>query len=223
MSTKTLNVPDRLRSTSTEKTYIYIDVSNIRWACSWSCGFNLDFVKLYKYLKRKYPNTQEIRYYEGIATGDERKREHFRFLEDKIGYKVCSLDRKSYTNPPKYKKFKCKKCGSINNVKIMSEGIKLKSNVDVYLASDMIERAALEKDPIQIILLSCDGDYVEAIKAVLRLNPGSYIKVIATPMTDSNNYLSVRLKRLSCELPREEYKLLNINNIRKYISQPDKK
>ena len=201
------------------KTYIYIDVSNIRHACLWSCGFNLDFVKLYTYLKNKYPNVQEIRYYEGISSQDIKKSKHFQFLSEKIGYRVCLLSRKSYIEPAKYETFKCERCKSPNKVKILPENIKIKSNIDVYLTSDMLECTAKAKEPINIVILSCDGDYAEAIKAALRLSPGSRVTVLATPMTKANNCLSVRLKQLSRELKRENYKLANINNIRDYVSQ----
>ena len=201
------------------KTYIYIDVSNIRHACLWSCGFNLDFVKLYAYLKNKYPNVQEIRYYEGISSQDIKKSKHFQFLSEKIGYRVCSLSRKSYIEPAKYETFKCGRCKFPNKVKILPGNVKIKSNIDVYLTSDMLECIAKVEEPINIIILSCDGDYAEAIKAALRLSPGSCVTVLATPMTKVNNCLSVRLKQLSRELKRENYKLANINNIRDYISQ----
>ena len=201
------------------KTYVYIDASNIRHACLWSCGFNLDFIKLYNYLKEKYPNTQEIRYYEGASSKDKKKLQHFQFLSDNVGYKVCSLSRKAYIEPAKYKSFNCENCSHVNKVKVLPENMKLKSNVDVYLASDMLVCAAESKSPVNIIILSCDGDYAEAIKAILRLNPGSCVTVLATPMTTMNNCLSIRLKQLSRELSRENYKLANISNIKDYVSQ----
>lgn len=202
------------------KTYIYIDVSNIRHACLWSCGFVLDFIKLYNYLKEKYPNVQEIRYYEGVSSSDNKKMKHFRFLSEKVGYKICSLSRKSYIEPPKYEKYRCSNCGFLNNIKVLSKNVKLKSNIDVYLTSDLLECVARSRDPINIIILSCDGDYAEAIKTTLRLSPDSCVTVLATPVTEANNCLSVRLKQLSRELDRSNYKLSNINNIRDYISQP---
>lgn len=201
------------------KTYIYIDVSNIRHACLWSCGFNLDFVKLYEYLKDKYSDVQEIRYYEGVSSRDRKKLRHFRFLSEKIGYRVCSLSRKGYVAPAKYETFECENCKFPNKVKVLSESVKLKSNVDVYLTSDMLECAAMAEEPINMIVLSCDGDYAEAIKAALRLSPESCVTVLATPMTEVNNCLSIRLKHLSRELKRENYKLVNINNIKDYITQ----
>lgn len=206
-------------SLSEAKTYIYIDVSNIRHACLWSCGFNLDFIKLYSYLREKYPNVQEIRYYEGVSSRDKKKLRHFRFLSDRIGYKVCSLSRKGYVEPARYETFECENCKFPNKIKVLSENVKLKSNIDVYLTADMMECVARADEPINIVILSCDGDYAEAIKAALRLSPNSCMTVLATPMTDVNNCLSVRLKQLSRELRRENYKLANINNIRDYISQ----
>ena len=145
------------------KTYVYIDVSNIRYACSWSLGFKLDFVKLYAYLKKKYPGLQEVRYYEGIARNDKKRKKHFEFLQNQVGYTICSLERKSYVSPAKYGSFRCKECGFLNKVKILSKIVKMKSNVDVYLATDMVAQAATIKCPIHIILLACDGDYAEAI------------------------------------------------------------
>ena len=202
------------------KTYIYIDVSNIRQACLLSCNFNLDFIKLYRYLNKKYPNVQEIRYYEGISSEDKKKLKHFQFLSKKIGYKVCSLARKEYIEPPRYEILKCENCNHQTKVRVFPESIKLKSNVDVYLTSNLLECVAKAKEPINIVILSCDGDYAEAIKAALRLSPDSCVTILATPMTETNNCLSIRLKQLSRELNRNNYKLSNINNIRDYISQP---
>lgn len=200
-------------------TYVYIDVSNIRAACLRSCSFAIDFVKFYGYLQNKYPGLKEARYYEGISADDRKKQGYFRFLEKSVGYKICSLARKSYVNPAEYDNFACDHCGAVNIVQILPETVKLKSNVDVYLASEMIDRAAKSEMPLNIILVSCDGDYAEAIKAVLRINPDSCVTVLATPMSKRNNCLSVRLKQLSKELPRDNYKLASINNIRDKISQ----
>ena len=202
------------------KTYVYIDVSNIRYACLWSCGFNLDFIKLYDYFKDKYPNLQEVRYYEGVSYRDKKKLRHFRFLSERIGYKICSLSRKGYVEPARYETFECENCKFPNKVKVLPENVKMKSNVDVYLTSDLLECAAKANEPINFVILSCDGDYAEAIKAALRLSPDSRVTVLATPMTEINNCLSVRLKHLSRELDRKNYKLANVYNIRDYISQP---
>ena len=200
------------------KTYIYIDVSNIRYACRWSSGFDINFDRLYEYLKKKYPNAREIRYYEGISPNDKKKRKYFEFLAKKVGYIVCPLWRKSYAMPARYETFTCNKCGAKNTVKVLNEIKKLKSNVDVYLASDMLECMAKTREPLHIIIISCDGDFAEAIKSVIRISPKSQVTVIATPIKKKNNCLSIRLRQLTQELGRDNFRLVNIEGIKKYIS-----
>ena len=201
----------------TAKTYVYIDVSNIRYACLWSSGFQLDFVKFYAYLKKKYSGLADVRYYEGVADTDKKKKEYMKFLSE-VGYTICPLERKSYVVDARYKNFRCLKCGFLNRAKISSRTSKMKSNVDVYLATDMVERMAREKEPVNVVLVSCDGDYVEAIKAGLRLSPRSRIMVLATPMKNVRNYLSRRLTNLSKEFNQDNYQLLNIENIKDFIA-----
>lgn len=197
------------------KTFVFIDVSNIRNACERSLGFGLDFKNLYQYFDGKYRNLQEVRYYEGIATGDEKKQRYFQRLE-KVGYTICSLERKSYTNEAKYADFPCSKCGVLNTVQVLPESPKLKSNVDVYMAVDMMKCAIRATEPIHIILVSCDGDFTEAIHGILSVNPKVFVTVLATPMTKTNNCLSVRLKNLRSELPND-MALMNIDNIRAQV------
>ena len=201
------------------KTYIYIDVSNIRSACLNSCNFNLDFIKLYNYFKNKYSNIQDIRYYEGIARDDKKKQRHFRFLKNRIGYTICSLERKGYKDPPQYKEFECHNCGTKNKVQILPAHVNLKSNVDVYLATDMLACAAKEREPIHLILVSCDGDYAEAIKSILNTNPKAFITIMATPKTRENNRLSSRLQAFSNRESKNTV-LMNIETIKDLISQP---
>ena len=203
---------------ATMPAYVYIDASNIRNACRNSCGFNIDFDKLYAYLKKRYPGTQEIRYYEGIARGDKVAQGHFRHLR-KVGYKVCTLQRKRYIDPARYSNYRCESCGAVNRVQILPENIKLKSNIDVYMASDMIEQVVKSGDNhINIILLSCDGDYVEAIKTIWRLNPRVHVTVLATPKMRKNNCLSIRLMLLTRKVSRKKYQLVNIKSVQDLIS-----
>ncbi len=199
------------------KTFVFVDVSNIRYACRCSCSFDLDFKKFYSYLQDKYANLQEVRYYEGIASDDEKKQRYFQRLE-KIGYTICSLERKSYTNEAKYADFRCIKCGTKNTVRVLPETTKLKSNVDVYMAVDMMKCATRATEPIHAIIVSCDGDFTEAIHGILSINPNVFITIMATPMTRTNNCLSVRLKNLRSELPNN-MTLMNIDNLKEQISR----
>ena len=199
-------------------TYALIDVSNIRSSCLKTCDFKIDFTKLYGYLEHKYPKLQDIRYYEGIAKGDKNKITEFKKLE-KLGYIIKSLSRKSYINKAVIKNIECKECHHKNRIKILPQTKKLKSNVDVYLATELLEIAFLAKKPTHIILFSCDGDYAEAIKTAVK-NPKIFITVIATPPTKDTekNTLSSRLKQLYKDIPTH-YQLFNITNIKDYISK----
>lgn len=206
---------------NTRKTYVYIDASNIRNACRISCGFYLDFVRLYKYLKTRYPNLSDVRYYEGIYKNDSRKINFFKKLK-RVGYTVCPMERKKYVQEAKRETVNCWKCGTPNRIEVLGEVTKYKSNVDVYLASDMLLQVAMMKKPLNIVLLSCDGDYVELIKNVLKLSPETCLTVLATPNKRNNNMLSYRLKRLSRELGQSKYRLENIETIKDYISSSPK-
>ena len=197
-----------------QDTYVYIDVSNIRLACSKTLGFWIDFVKLLKYFKGKYPNIKDVRYYEGIARGDMKKQRMFNYLAQR-GYTICSLERKSYDSVEiEDVAVKCPRC----KYEWVSGNIKkrhtMKSNVDVYLTADMLAVAYLTDHPIRIILVSCDGDYAEAIRNAIVMNPNVSIAVLATPTIKqmNKNTLSTKLKNLGREIPR--YRLHNINLIR---------
>lgn len=198
-------------------TYVLVDVSNIRAACLLTCNFELDFYGLYDYLQDKYPNLKEVRYYEGLAKGDKDKEKNLQRLQKK-GYVIKTLKRRAYTNPPILKSYMCRNCGHRNRVEAMPKTTKLKSNVDVFLATEMLEIAFNSKKPTQIILLSCDGDYAEAIKSAAK-NKNINITVIATPFTRNfkNNTLSIRLKNLRKELPGQ-YHINNIETIKDSIS-----
>lgn len=103
-------------------------------------------------------------------------------------------------------------------MQILPETIQLKSNVDVYMAVDMMKCEIQATEQIHIILVSCDGDFAEAIHGILSVNSHAFITVIATPMTRINNCLSVRLKRLRSELPNS-MTLMNIDNLKEQISR----
>lgn len=200
--------------------YIYIDVSNIRLACAKTLGIRIDFVKLLNYLRKRYPNIKDIRYYEGISSDDIKKRKMFGFLTQK-GYTICELERKSYHSIDiEERKIKCQKCGHEWAEKLSREHKVMKSNVDVYLASDMVAQASLAGNPTNIVLVSCDGDYAEAIKTALRLNQNVSVEVLATPLVKnpSRNTLSTRLRKLVSVIPSTRFTILNIDDVRDKIS-----
>lgn len=198
-------------------TFVYIDASNIKNALKVS-NINIDWQKLYKYFSKTYANLKQIQYFEGADNNDNLKHKEFSQLE-KFGYITKTLSRKSYINPAKYKIFKCNFCKKVNNINIIKKSVSLKSNIDVYLCTQVITDVFTFGKPVHIIVLSCDGDYAEMINKILELKKDAYISVFATPFTKTNNYLSVRLKELE---RKDRYYLVNILNIKDLISSKNK-
>lgn len=198
------------------ETYVYIDVSNIRACCLLTLGLEINFIKLMSYLKRKYNVLREVRYYEGIANDDYKKRDLFKELE-RTGHKICALERKAYVSPPVCKIFKCGRCGYRQSIQVARRSVKLKSNVDVFLATDLLKRAYLAERPRHLILFSCDGDYAEMIREAIATNQNVFITVVATPsVKDSKkNTLSTRLKQLKGKVDR--FYLTDIRDVRGLI------
>jgi len=169
-----------------------------------------------------------MRYYEGISINDWRKRRSFQKLRES-GYKVCSLSRKSYTDEIILEgETTCEKCGFQQTVGLSKEVIKLKSNVDVYLATELLGVAYLAKDPVHIILVACDGDYAEMIKCSLVKNRNVSITVIATPVVPLTrlpngkvkniNSCSTRLQRLK-NRKDSRFNLTDIRDIEDYVQE----
>lgn len=197
-------------------TYVYIDVSNIRMACTKTLGARLDFVRLMKYLRRKYPQLKEVRYYEGISTDDERRRRTFEFLE-RWGFIICALERKAYNSvDTEDQEVECPECGHRWTTELRHEHIVRKSNVDVYLATELLTVAHKATKPTHIILVSCDGDYAEMIHNATE-NPNVVVSVLATPSTrdPGRNALSRRLRQLCSDYQDAPgiFHLRNIENI----------
>jgi len=200
------------------KTYIYIDSSNIRNALKVS-HIDIDFGRLYKYLKNKYPKLQCVKYFEGIDKKDRKKVKEFKKL-GKVGYEIRTLSRKAYKNSAKYRTYKCFNCKEKNTVEILKESKTFKSNIDVYLCSELMGDLLNVSTKSHAIILTCDGDYAEMIRNVLERNKDVYISVLATPFTEHNNYLSSRLKELN---RIERYNLINILSIKDRISKKGNK
>lgn len=198
-------------------TYVYIDGSNIRFACKKGLGIDLDYKKLHIYLSQKYPNLKRAAYFEGRNSDDAGKLDIFKKYK-KYGYEVLSLDRKKYVEPAIFRKFNCKRCSFLNRVKAAPKTTKFKSNVDVYLCSEMMFDAMADKGEKHLILFSCDGDYAEMIKKLCLSSPKIHITVIATPFTKPVNFLSIRLQELRELLTDRSYKLTDISTLRDKIS-----
>jgi hypothetical protein len=151
---------------------------------------------------------------EGRSSDDKIKLGIFKKYQ-RYGYEVLSLERKNYTVPAIVKNFNCKKCKTLNKVEAMPATEKMKSNVDVYLCSEMMFDALAAKKPAHFVLMSCDGDYAEMIKKILSNRPDHFVSVLATPYVKGKNFLSSRLIKLNAN---RNYRLIDISTIKQKIS-----
>lgn len=205
-------------SLSELETFVFVDASNIRSCCLKTLGWKPSFVKMGKYFTNRYQHLKEVRYYEGIADNDTEKHTEFGRLSE-AGYIICALQRKSYTDETELKgKVDCKQCGTTQQVRLTKRVVKLKSSIDVYLATELLKIAYSAEQPVHIILVSCDGDYAEMIKAALDYNKNVYVSVIATPVVKNRrNTCSTRLQGLRRYSPN--FYLIDIRDIEKYIRE----
>lgn len=200
-------------------TYVFVDASNISNACV-GFGMNLDFVRFKWYLERNYPLLVKTFYYEGGVKNDLNKLKYFSKLT-RHGYIVRSLQRKTYIQPSVFKDFTCENCGAENRVKVLDEHEELKSNVDVYLATDFLKTAFTVGMPAHLMIVSCDGDYCEPIVEALDL-PEIRVSVMAVPKRGfGQNYLSTRLQELKERFPRSYY-LTNILGLEESVKSKRK-
>lgn len=94
----------------------------------------------------------------------------------------------------------------------------MKSNVDVYLATDLLRLAYLARKKTYTILVSCDGDYAEMVKSALGANPKIAISVLGTPVVkDRKNTFSMRLQEVRGKMPN--FYIRNIQNIQPLIEK----
>lgn len=198
----------------TLKTFVYIDASNIRNALRKS-RIEIDFIKLYDYIKQKYDHLGAVKYFEGLDIEDAEKKILYESY-GKAGMNMHVLSRKSYLTKARFKTFDCEKCQAKNKVEVREEKTTLKSNIDVFLSTEIFSDLILTREPLHIVLVSCDGDYAEMIKKILELYPKTYVTVVATPFVRYGNYLSARLSELK---KMERYNLINILTVKDKIGE----
>jgi len=198
----------------TLKTFVYIDASNIRNALRKS-NYEIDFLKLYDYIKQKYNHLGSVKYFEGVDAEDVDMKALFASYE-KAGITMHLLSRKSYLSKPIFKTFDCTACKVKNKVQVREEKTTMKSNIDVFLTTEIFSDIIQAREPLHLVIVSCDGDYAEMIKKILELYPKTYVSVVATPFKRFGNYLSARLSELK---KMDRYNLVDILTVKEKIGQ----
>ncbi len=143
------------------KRYAFIDVQNTSSTTEQLLGFVVDWEKLCDYLKNKRSCT-EVYLYTGIDNGDLDTAAEFDALSKTTCCVVKSKPIFLYKNRDKTIALKCE-CGK-ETIHRINMGHTKKSNCDVELSTDVIEKSA---PGIELFIFTADGDFEYLIRRAL--------------------------------------------------------
>lgn len=142
--------------------YAFIDVLNTANSAEKMLGFVVDWAKLAEYLTHKR-SCSEVFFYTGIENGDTTTAGEFDALSKVDGCTVRSKPVFAYKNSDKVIAKKCRECAE-DNIFTIDMGYTKKSNCDVELGVDAIERAGPETE---LFIFTGDGDFEYLIRRAL--------------------------------------------------------
>lgn len=144
--------------------YAFIDVQNTESTVEQSCGFAVDWTKLYLWLHDQKWSCDKIFFYTGIEAGDEELINEFNALS-KL---PCSIIRSksifAYKKPNKKISIKCIKCDE-ENIAVVEMGYRKKANCDVELTMDILENTTTDPE-VELMIFTGDGDFEPLIRKV---------------------------------------------------------
>jgi uncharacterized LabA/DUF88 family protein len=142
--------------------YAFIDVQNTSSTTRKMLGYVVDWHKLVDYLKNK-KSCLEVFLYTGIENGDLETANEFDALSKISGCTVRSKSIFAYKNRDKTVAVKCIDCKK-ENIYTIDMGYRKKSNCDVELSVDVMEKANSETE---LYIFTGDGDFEYLIRKSL--------------------------------------------------------
>ena len=173
------------------KRYAFIDVQNTSSTAEKMLGFVIDWEKLCDYLKNKR-SCSEVFLYTGIDNGDLETASEFEALSKTSCCIVKSKPIFSYKNRDKIIAVKCE-CG-IESIHTINMGHTKKSNCDVELSVDVIEKSAPDTE---LFIFTADGDFEYLIRKSLEKGVS---RVYVVSYAGKNTKAGVSLSRFSTKL-----------------------
>lgn len=153
------------------KRYAFIDVYNTQNTTEHILGFEIDWEKLYDFLKNKW-YCEKVFFYAGIEFGDEEMADLHDKLE-KLGYQMRTKTTMVYKRKDKPFEFICSKCGN-KEIQKVEMGHQKKSNCDVDMTLDIV----LNSQPgNELWIFTGDGDFAAVVKHAAA--NGNKVKIIS--------------------------------------------
>lgn len=176
--------------------YAFIDASNTGGVAYKILGFQIDWVRLLKFLKGEKWQCKDVFFYKG-SRPFEKHQKQLRKL-DAEGYIVRTKDTHIHPDKTKEIVLKCSKCQEEVRAVITTPGNR-KSNCDVELTVDALELAGVNKE---FLIFTGDGDFAYLIEKLIE--KGVYVRIVSNTRRDDmgNKSFSTRLRAI---IKREEY------------------
>ena len=191
--------------------YAFIDFQNTDITTKKILGFQIDWLKLYWFLKNDW-KCEKVFMYIGVDAGDL---ETTAMLEE-LEKQECIVRGKTvfaYKNRDKDIELLCPKCQH-KFIEHIDMGYNRKSNCDVELTVDAMENA---KEGSEFYIFTGDGDFEFLVRAVnkkgARVNIVSSPKKIKTGPRYFSSRFSTKLRDLIASSPKEVF-FINIDNVR---------
>lgn len=196
--------------------YAFIDVQNTDSTTKQLLGFEIDWLRLFTFLKNDW-KCGKVFFYSGIDAGDTETARRFEELS-KSGCIVCAKTIFAYKNKDKITKTLCPKCGN-KFILTIDMGYNRKSNCDVDLTADAMDLAKQGND---FYIFSGDGDFEYLIRKVVQKGTIVHIVSSAKKIQSGPKYytsrFSTKLRALINEMGKP-VDFLNIDNLRKKIEK----
>ena len=191
--------------------YAFIDFQNTDITTKKILGFQIDWPKLYQFLKNDW-KCENVFMYIGVDAGDLETTAMLEELE-KQGCIVRGKTVFAYKNRDKDIELLCPKCQH-KFIEHIDMGYNRKSNCDVELTVDAMENA---KEGSEFYIFTGDGDFEFLVRAVnkkgARVNIVSSPKKIKTGPRYFSSRFSTKLRDLIASSPKEVF-FINIDNVR---------
>jgi len=191
--------------------YAFIDFQNTDITTKKILGFQIDWLKLYQFLKNDW-KCENVFMYIGVDAGDLETTAMLEELE-KQGCIVRGKTVFAYKNRDKDIELLCPKCQH-KFIEHIDMGYNRKSNCDVELTVDAMENA---KEGSEFYIFTGDGDFEFLVRAVnkkgARVNIVSSPKKIKTGPRYFSSRFSTKLRDLIASSPKEVF-FINIDNVR---------
>ena len=153
------------RKKTKDGTFVFVDVENVRNAVESEGYIDLDYKKLFEWLKEK-KNVKRIYLYLGIKDGDSKKEKRYKKFSKIENCYVSIKKVMVYKKPPIELDTKCPRCQN-HFIRRFYPRSELKANCDVELTLDAIN-FGVRKRYKRIIVFSGDGDFAKLYEYVVK-------------------------------------------------------